>query len=138
MLGRTIADPIGVESKASTAHGLGLLPIDTTMAADKTTQVCSATTRGGVAFSAYEIHMGVTAIDAGVESFARLDGGRADGACVGRVSGTYLHGALENAAVCSELLGVPVAPAAAKREQYERLADWFEQHGRGLGRLGVV
>ena len=138
MLGRTIADPLGVESKASTARGLGLLPIDTTMAADKTTKVRSATTRGGVPFAAYEIHMGVTAIDEGLEPFARLDDGRPDGVCVGTVSGTYLHGALENAAVCSELLGVHVAPAAAKREQYERLADWFEQHGRGLERLGVV
>ena len=138
MLGRTIADPLGVESMASTARGLGLLPIDTTMAADKTTEVRTATTRGGVPFAAYEIHMGVTSIDAGVEPFARLDDGRADGACVGAVSGTYLHGALENAAVCSELLGVHVAPAAAKREQYERLADWFEQYGRGLDQLGVI
>ncbi len=138
MLGRTIADPLGVESKTSTARGLGLLPIDTTMAADKTTQVRTATTRGGVPFAAYEIHMGVTSIDAGVEPFARLDDGRAEGACVGKVSGTYLHGALEHADVCSELLGVPVAPGAAKREQYERLADWFEQHGRGLEQLGLV
>ena len=138
MLGRTIADPLGVESQASAARGLGLLPIDTTMASEKTTEVRSATTRGGVPFAAYEIHMGITTIDDGVEPFARLDDGRADGACVGRVIGTYLHGALESADVCSELLGVPVAPGTAKREQYDRLADWFEQHGRGLEQLGLV
>ena len=102
MLGRRILDPLGVESAESITRGLGVLPIDTVMAAEKTTEVRSATTRGGVSFAAYEIHMGMTTIDEGVEPFARLDDGRADGACVGRVIGTYLHGALENAAVCSE------------------------------------
>ena len=138
MLGRTIADPLGVESHASTMQGLGLLPVDTAMAAEKTTGVRSARTRGGVAFSAYEIHMGVTSIDAGVEPFARLGDGRTDGACVGRVTGTYLHGAIADAGVCGELLGVAVPSAPPKREQFARLADWFEQHGRGLARLELT
>ena len=108
MLGRTVCDPLGVESQASSAEGLGLLPVDTTMAAEKTTEVRSAITRGGVQFGAYEIHLGITAVEGGVEPFARLDDGRFDGACVDRVVGTYLHGALENAEVCAELFGVPV------------------------------
>ena len=138
MLGRTVRDPLGMESNAAFVEGLGLLPIDTTMAAAKTTEVRSAVTRGGVPFTGYEIHLGNTTVDGEVEPFARLDDGRLDGACLNRVVGTYLHGALENADVCAELFGVPVPAAISKREQYERLADWFEGHGRGLSRLGVL
>jgi adenosylcobyric acid synthase len=138
MLGRTIRDPLGVESSARGAEGLALLPVYTVMAADKTTEVRAATTRGGVAFGAYEIHMGQTTAAAPLEPFARLDDGRAEGACAGRAIGTYLHGALENADVCAELFGVPVAAVAAKTEHYARLADWFERHGRGLDRLGIT
>lgn len=138
MLGRCVHDPLGVESQTSSAEGLGLLPVETTMAAQKITQIRSAMTRGGVSFTAYEIHMGVTTVDRGVEPFARLDDGRAEGACIDRVIGTYLHGALEHAGVCAELLGVPVPAVAPKQQQYERLADWFEQHGRGLAQLGIV
>ena len=55
-----------------------------------------ATTRYGVRFGGYEIHLGVTTLDNGdAAPFARLDDGRIDGACVDGVVGTYLHGALE-------------------------------------------
>jgi hypothetical protein len=43
--------------------------------------------------------------------------------------GTYLHGALEDPAVCSELFGIPVN-AVPKKEQYDRLAEWFDRHAR--------
>jgi hypothetical protein len=46
-----------------------------------------------------------------------------------RLVGTYLHGALEDPAVCSEVLGVSV-DAVPKKEQYERLAEWFDRHAR--------
>src|SRR5581483_6370744 len=61
MLGHTISDPLGVESNTTApVDGLRLLPVDTVLAADKTTRVVTATTPGGVWFSAYEIHLGVT------------------------------------------------------------------------------
>jgi cobyric acid synthase len=108
------------------------------MAAEKTTEIRSAVTRGGVRFNSYEIHMGATRRDDNVEPFARLDDGRVDGACADRVIGTYLHGALESAEVCAELFNVPVPALRPKHQQYERLADWFAEHGRGLSQLGVI
>jgi hypothetical protein len=51
--------------------------------------------------------------------------------------GTYLHGALESAGVCSELFGVAMESVASKQEQYARLGDWFAHHGRGLEQLGL-
>ena len=55
---------------------------------------------------------------------------------IDRVVGTYLHGALESADVCAELFGIPMKSVAPKHEHYERLADWFDQHGRGLDAAG--
>jgi adenosylcobyric acid synthase len=137
MLGRAIRDPAGMESSQPSADGLGLLPAETILARDKTTTVRSATTRGGVSFGAYEIHLGVTTVDRPAVPFATLENGDPDGACLERVVGTYLHGALESTAVCSELFGVSMETVASKREQYQRLGNWFAEHGRGLDRLGL-
>ena len=48
---------------------------------------------GGVTFGAYEIHVGVTAVEGGLATtpFATLDDGETDGLCVDGVIGTYLH-----------------------------------------------
>jgi adenosylcobyric acid synthase len=134
MMGRRIDDPLGVEGGGSAA-GLGLLPVVTVMRPDKRTEVKSATTRGGVKFTGYEIHMGETSFEGAVPPFARFEDGSTDGACLPRAIGTYLHGALENPDVCAELFGVPMEALTPKREQYERLADWLEGHGRGLDRF---
>jgi cobyric acid synthase len=90
-----------------------------------------------VSFGAYEIHLGVTTVDRPAVPFATLENGDPDGACLERVVGTYLHGALESTAVCSELFGVSMETVASKREQYQRLGNWFAEHGRGLDRLGL-
>ncbi len=128
MLGDTIRDPDGVESARGSAPGLGLLPVDTVLMPEKTTRVRQATTPGGVTFSAYEIHVGVTTPRKAAAPFARLDDGTDEGARVDRAIGTYLHGALEDAAVCAELFGVGVQPGASKAAQYRALADWFERY----------
>jgi adenosylcobyric acid synthase len=107
ILGETIADPFGVESDEPTCAGLGLLPLSTTFAREKTTDrahgVISAD-RGllagtaGLAASGYEIHMGQTtgALAPALRLHERQ--GRAvdeqDGAVSadGLIVGTYLHG----------------------------------------------
>jgi adenosylcobyric acid synthase len=140
MLGRVVRDPDGVESPASSAAGLGLLPADTTMMPMKRTRAVSATTTGsGVAFGGYEIHMGVTTSDPDpqVRPFATLDDGSQDGACRMNVIGTYLHGALEHPAVCAEVFGIPPPPGVSKTAEYARLGTWFEEHRRHLDRLGL-
>ena len=125
MLGETIADPDAVESTGGVADGLGLLPVRTVLAAEKRTRVVRATTAGGASCPAYEIHMGVTTVPAEVTPFAVLDDGSRDGARAARVIGTYLHGAFEDAAVCAEVFGVAVAPAASKAAEHDALARWF-------------
>ncbi len=64
ILGQAVSDPMGVEGKVSEAEGLGLLPIVTTMAGDKTTTQVEARFLGldgaQPAVSGYEIHMGRT------------------------------------------------------------------------------
>jgi adenosylcobyric acid synthase len=143
MLGRHVADPLAVESSHDTVEGLSLLPVTTTLAAQKTTRVVSGVTPGGATFGAYEIHVGVTTIDAGTVGvpFATLDDGTVDGLRVGSVIGTYLHGALEHAGVCAEVLGVDVPSARSKADDYRQLGDWFEAHVRHpeslLAELGV-
>ena len=108
------------------------------MTREKRTRAVRATTTGGVTFGGYEIHLGVTMMDAGRPGppFATLEDGTSEGVCRNGVIGTYLHGALENADVCAEVFGVDGAPTAYKAAQYQRLALWFEQHGRHLDRLG--
>jgi adenosylcobyric acid synthase len=126
MLGRSIADPLGVESAERHAEGLGLLPVDTVLEGDKTTRVVEAESAAtGRRFRAYEIHMGRTTVD-GAAPFALVDG-RPEGARAAGVLGTYLHGALEDAGLVQELLGTPVS-RAPKEEVYDKLACWFERH----------
>jgi adenosylcobyric acid synthase len=141
MLGEAIHDPHGAESSRGTAIGLGLLPVETVLLREKTTRIRLAATPGGVSFGAYEIHLGITTptrtgVAAGAAAperlspFARLDDGSAEGMRGDRVLGTYLHGALEDAAVCSELFRVPVSAGAAKADEYLQLAEWFGRYAR--------
>jgi adenosylcobyric acid synthase len=130
MMGQTISDPDGVESITGSVRGLALLPIDTVLAREKTTRVRRARTTNGTSFSGYEIHLGATTHRMSLPPFAHFEDGTSDGACGERAIGTYLHGALENADVCSELFGVRVDPGPAKEAGYGRLADWLESHCR--------
>ena len=93
----------------------------------KTTAAVEAVSPNGVPFRAYEIHMGITPRPTGAAPFVFLNG-EPEGLRAGSVAGTYLHGALENEALLSEILGVPVPSATPKDVLYDRLADWFEQN----------
>jgi adenosylcobyric acid synthase len=94
ILGSEIADPHGIESAGRTIKGLGLLPVTTTLALEKTLECVSARhADSGIALKGYEIHHGLTH---GMNMPAAVV--RADGAVVGVRSeegllwGTYLHG----------------------------------------------
>jgi adenosylcobyric acid synthase len=94
MLGRTIADPDGVEGADKTAVGLGLLAIDTVLSQDKTVRPVTARhVESGHALAAYEIHLGTSEGPDTARAPFVLDG-RPEGArsSDGRVVGTYLHG----------------------------------------------
>jgi adenosylcobyric acid synthase len=94
MLGRTVADPDGIEGAPATVEGLGLLDVETTLSNDKRLEPASGTTSDGVSFSGYEMHMGVTDGKDCAQPFARLTDGSPEGAISadGRVVGTYVHG----------------------------------------------
>jgi adenosylcobyric acid synthase len=94
MLGRTVADPQGIEGPPGQIAGLGLLDVETVISADKRLEPIRGATDGGVPFRGYEMHMGVTAGADCARPFARRDDGAPDGAVSadGRVFGTYIHG----------------------------------------------
>ncbi|MBS7537475.1 cobyric acid synthase [Ancylobacter lacus] len=94
MLGRAIADPNGVEGPPGRVEGLGLLDIETVLSGEKRLVPIRGTTADGVAFSAYEMHMGRTEGPARARPFATIEGEGPEGAVSpdGRVMGTYAHG----------------------------------------------
>jgi adenosylcobyric acid synthase len=94
MLGRSIADPLGVEGRQQTMTGLGLLDIETILTDIKrlaeTSGVELAT---GIPVRGYEMHLGETSGPGLERPMLRLTEGP-DG-CVsadGLVAGCYLHG----------------------------------------------
>jgi adenosylcobyric acid synthase len=139
MLGRMIHDPVGMESSAGSAEGLGLLPAVTSLSREKQTRAVAATTPGGAQFGGYEIHLGVTTFDRRDDfmPFARLGDGGVDGVRCSGVIGTYLHGAFEHPDVCAEVFGIDAPSVTSKAVHYERLAAWFEQYVRHLDQLGL-
>jgi cobyric acid synthase CobQ len=94
MLGERIDDPYEIESKRLTLQGLGLLPIATVMAREKTlVRAEGIHLASGLKIRGYEIHHGHTEGTPLIPLVLRKDGqiigaGREDA----RIWGTYLHG----------------------------------------------
>ena len=150
MLGRSLADPLGLEGRPATLPGLGWLALDTVLEAHKqlgnarghlAAQVVTGGevgTYGEVQVRGYEIHMGVSSGPALQRPALWLegpDGRRADGALSddGQILGTYLHGLFDTPETLSVLLawaGLKSAQRvdlAARREaDLDRLADAVE------------
>ena len=110
MLGRRIADPHGIEGAPGDTAGLGLLPVQTVMAREKTTRLVQGRL-GELPVEGYEIHVGETTLEG--EPLLWLDGPSGephpDGARVGATFGTYLHGLFDAPGVVAALLG-PIRP----------------------------
>jgi adenosylcobyric acid synthase len=101
MLGRSIADPDGVEGAAETVTGLGYLPIVTTLTgAKRVTRTNGVETLSHAPFEGYEIHVGRTMItDPNVRPLLQFADGTLDGviSADGRVAGCYVHGLFDRA-----------------------------------------
>jgi adenosylcobyric acid synthase len=137
MLGQHIHDPLGIEGAAGSSTGLGLLALDTTLAAEKKLR----NVRGTLLFehapvSGYEIHAGISTGAALLQPLLQLEHG-ADGAISadGQILATYVHGLFESTQATSALLRwaglgeVHTPDYQARREaDIERLADALEQH----------
>ncbi len=94
MLGRTIADPLGLEDQAATVPGLGLLDVDTVLRGQKQLGLAAGVdVATGMPVEGYEMHLGMTTGPGLERPMLRL-AGRAEGAVSadGLVSGCYLHG----------------------------------------------
>jgi adenosylcobyric acid synthase len=100
MLGRSIADPEGVEGPSGTVAGLGYLPVTTELTGDKrVTDTQGVELASGASFEGYEIHAGRTVADADVPALLRFADGTTDGArsADGRIAGCYVHGLFNRA-----------------------------------------
>ena len=75
MLGKTIADPLGIEGDPGTSEGLGLLDVETTLTAVKTLRVENASHMASDgAITGYHMHMGTTSGPDTHTPFATVDG----------------------------------------------------------------
>jgi len=93
MLGRTIADPLGMEGLERQVAGLGLLDIDTVLTDTKRLAEASGVELAtGMPVAGYEMHLGATT-GPGLGRPMLHIAGRSDGAVSadGRVAGCYLH-----------------------------------------------
>jgi adenosylcobyric acid synthase len=141
MLGTDIDDD--VESRSGAVAGLGLLPVTTRFAADKTLR--RPVGYGATApVAGYEIHHGQVAVHGGEPWFTSEPGGGGtplDGCRSGAVAGTLWHGILENdefrrsyLTEIARMAGRDFTPApdtsfaAARQAQFDTLADAVEEH----------
>ncbi len=92
MLGRSVADPHGIEGPPLTVEGLGLLPVDTVLEGDKVlVEVAGAV--DGVPFKGYEMHIGrTTGAATPLLELPGHDAGAISRNC--RIAGCYIHGLL--------------------------------------------
>lgn len=133
MMGETIADPLHVESLHGEITGLGILPVQTVLLAEKTTRQCSFSFRDRAEqCKGYEIHMGETTISAGTEQknqlsmrhqTAVLSDGQPDGYYLSdKCWGSYLHGILDNAVVIDDLVA-PYTDVKVENTDYQSFRD---------------
>ncbi len=140
MLGRALHDPMGLEGAPRSVAGLGLLDLETTLAAEKRLINVSGrlTLPGGAGANlrGYEIHMGVSSGPALERPAALLDGGHADGALSadGQILATYVHGLFDTPEALAALLSwaglrdaAPFDLAARREADLDRLADALEE-----------
>jgi adenosylcobyric acid synthase len=154
ILGEAIIDPLGMEQEGSVA-GLGLLPICTTMQADKVTRNAAGRLAASVLFgqpvedtfvSGYEIHIGQTIYRAGAKPFAELpftegndhsSAASVDG-CIStdtRVFGTYLHGIFDEDRFRHQF--IHMARAFHRLSAPDKLHHWKQLREDSLNRLAL-
>ena len=94
MLGRTIADPHGIEGPATTIQGLGHLAVDTVMAPLKHLSLKTGQhVDSGTILNGYEIHIGETDGPDCDRAWLRFNDRPEGGASPnGKVQGCYMHG----------------------------------------------
>jgi adenosylcobyric acid synthase len=146
MLGRSVADPEGIEGPVGETPGLGLLDVTTVMTQKKSlTRVEAVHMATAHSIGAYEIHIGHTEGPDCARPFARV-GDTPDGAMSadGLVQGSYLHGLFSSDAFRSAFLArlkisATGEPYRGKVESaLDALADHIETHLDVVGLLALA
>jgi adenosylcobyric acid synthase len=139
MLGKTIADPHGIEGDPGVSEGLGLLDVDTVLEPVKELREVSGkyhgivhgVGHGDVQLCGYHMHMGVTTGSDIQRPFAEIDG-RPEGVDTGLVAGTYVHGIFASDAFRHAFLQSVADPSlnyeASIETTLDALAVHLEQH----------
>jgi adenosylcobyric acid synthase len=131
MLGKLIADPDGVDGRAGTVEGLGLLDVATTMGGDKSTTLVRGThCATGAEVTGYEIHLGRSDGGDCARPLLTLEG-RSDGAgsVDGRIQGTYVHGLFTGDAFRKAwLANLGIASSLAYENRIENALDALADH----------
>lgn len=152
MLGRSVTDEAGCEQENKTVRGMGLLPVRTVFAAEKSrTRVRASFPElsgsyaklSGQTFEGYEIHMGQSEAETASEAvtWTNPDTGTLLGACLYNILGTYVHGVFDREDTAKALLTILAEQkglqadtlgvkdfAAYKEEQYKILASEMRRH----------
>lgn len=132
MLGRTIADPDGIEGAPGEMAGLGLLDVTTRMTGSKQLSEVHGRGPSGTAFFGYEMHIGTTEGPDLARPMLRFDDDRPEGAVSpsGRVSGCYVHGLFGSDAFRAAWLAEMGSPPTSLRydDVVERTLDAFAAH----------
>ncbi len=106
MLGRSIADPDGVEGPPGAAEGLGLLDVETVLTGDKVLRPAAGRLVSGASFTGYEIHVGRTTGPGLRRPLLVREDGAGEGAVSadGKIAGAYVHGLFDGAQARASLL----------------------------------
>ena len=154
MLGKSIADPDGVE-EGGTIRGMGLLDADTVFEAEKArTRIEGRVLNpdgilkplAGAKVTGYEIHMGRTHVSSETIPFTDIvdtitGEHKIEGACGNNVYGSYIHGIFDNQEIAvkmvraiaaskgiTEEMDMEIDFAAFKETQYDLLADGLRKN----------
>ncbi len=138
ILGRSIADPDGVESNIPEMEGLGLIEMETIIGTEKVLENQSYRGKNllqGLDCAGYEIHMGISSIhDSQLVQLVEKPN-----TCVfhkdKKLLGSYLHGLFDTPEVSQRILNLVDPTFEVRRDFFEEketqlngLADLLEQH----------
>lgn len=134
MLGKTIADPDGVEGPPAVLEGLNLLPVDTVLQGGKVLIEVHGENSEGVPIKGYEMHIGRTS--GMVRPWLRLGNEHDQGAIndSGTIAGCYVHGLFAHdrqRTYWLERLGAQKSTFSYEAEveaTLDQLADHLEKH----------
>lgn len=137
MMGQVVTDPDGLEGSVPELKGLQLLPVETTITADKETiQTQFRFGQDSSLCQGYEIHMGRTQVFDAVQPLVHKEDGSTEGVYLHQKCwGTYIHGILDNKPVIDHLLapytsdpGQPFSYKEFKEREYNRLANHVREY----------